>query len=148
MGMLRHDRMTDRPGCEPVTCFTLSRMHGLCHLQAVRLLRNQWQTKLVNLEDIVTGAEVTWNAFDIIMIITSTYGSGAPPSSATRQIQHLPSPCRVSNSLQDHLHALALIIAAHMLACGNATYALRNLLRMFEVQHASVELSQVVLLLH
>ena len=53
-------------------------------MQAVHLLRNQWQLKLVNLEDVITGSDVHWGAFDVMLVLTSTYGSGAPPGSATR----------------------------------------------------------------
>lgn len=52
--------------------------------QAARLLKQGFQIKLVNAEDIITGDEVKWSAFDLVLLITSTYGSGQPPASATR----------------------------------------------------------------
>ena len=62
------------------TCNVLSPMI----LQAARLLHKEFQVRLVNVEEVITGGEVVWTAFDAVLLVASTYGSGAPPGSATR----------------------------------------------------------------
>lgn len=53
-------------------------------MQAVRIMRKQWQMKLFNLEDYNSQTSIQWPQFDIVLLLTSTYGSGAAPGSANR----------------------------------------------------------------
>ena len=36
-------------------------------------------------ESFVEGSDIQWASYDVILVLTSTYGSGAAPSSANRQ---------------------------------------------------------------
>ena len=52
--------------------------------QAMRLMSKHWQLKLQNLEDFTSATDITWASFDLVLILTSTYGSGAAPGAANR----------------------------------------------------------------
>ncbi len=48
------------------------------------MLRQQWQMTLFNLEDFNSQTVIQWALYDAVLLLTSTYGSGAAPAAANR----------------------------------------------------------------
>lgn len=57
------------------------------------MLRNQWQMTVYNLEDFNPQIVIPWALYDVVLLITSTHGSGAAPDAANRQ-------ARIAHNLQ------------------------------------------------
>ena len=50
----------------------------------MRLMSKHWQLKLQNLEDFSSTTQLPWSSYDVVLVLTSTYGSGSAPGSAGR----------------------------------------------------------------
>ncbi|KAK9824802.1 hypothetical protein WJX74_009932 [Apatococcus lobatus] len=88
VGRIKMRTSVQRPRCL-VLYATVSGNSKQFSSRAVRIMRKQWQMKLFNLEDFNSQTMIQWPQFDIIMLITSTYGSGAAPGSANRFLKWL-----------------------------------------------------------